>query len=75
MGGYSIVAQTIVDVKKRFINMGKYEFKRAKIDVKTSIVLQFLLRLSMWCHFNGMWIMEGCAYQMIWTLKNLKWLK
>jgi len=39
MGGYSIVAQTIVDVRKRFINMGKYELKRAKIDVKTSIIL------------------------------------
>jgi len=54
MGGYLIVAQIVVDVRKRFIDMGMYELKQAKMDVKTSIVLQFLLRLSMWCHFNGM---------------------
>jgi hypothetical protein len=30
----------------------------AKIDVKMSNFLLFLLHLSMWCHFNGMWIME-----------------
>jgi hypothetical protein len=38
------------------------ELKRAKIDVKMSTFLQFLLDLSMWCHFNGMSIMEICAY-------------
>jgi hypothetical protein len=40
-----------------------------------STFLQFLLHLSMWCHFNGMWIMESCAYWIIWILKNLKWKK
>jgi hypothetical protein len=33
---------------------GVDELKQAKIDVKTSTFLQFLLLLSMWCHFNGM---------------------
>jgi hypothetical protein len=33
--------------------MGVDELKQAKIDVKTSTILQFLLHLSMWCHFNG----------------------
>ncbi len=33
---------------------GADEFKQAKIDFKTLIFLQFLLHLSMWCHFNGM---------------------
>jgi hypothetical protein len=33
---------------------GVDELKRAKIDVKISNFLQFLLHLSMWCHFNGM---------------------
>ncbi len=55
--------------------MGADELKQAKIDVKMSTFLQFLLHLSMWCHFNGMWIMESCAYWIIWILKNLKWKK
>jgi hypothetical protein len=42
--------------------MGVDEFKQAKIDVKTSIFLQFLLHLFMWCHFKSMWIMESYAY-------------
>jgi hypothetical protein len=54
---------------------GVDEFKWAKIDVKTSTFLQFLLHLSMWCHFNGMLIMESCAYWIILILKNLKWIK
>jgi hypothetical protein len=29
--------------------VGANEFKRAKIDVKTSTFLQFLLHLFMWC--------------------------
>jgi hypothetical protein len=37
---------------------GVDELKQAKIDVKMSVFLQFLLHLFMWCHFNGMWIME-----------------
>ncbi len=49
------------------------EFKLYKIDVKMSTFLQFLWHLSMWCHFNGMWIMESCAYWIIWILKRLKW--
>jgi hypothetical protein len=28
--------------------------------------LQFLLHLFMWCHFNGMWIIENCVYCIIW---------
>jgi hypothetical protein len=55
--------------------MGANEPKQTKIDVKTSTFLQFLLHLSMWCHFNGMWIMKSCAYWIIWILKNLKWIK
>jgi hypothetical protein len=55
--------------------VGANEFKQAKIDVKTSTFLQFLLHLFMWCHFNGMWIMKSCAYQTIWILNNLKWVK
>jgi hypothetical protein len=54
---------------------GVDEFKWAKIDVKTSTFLQFLLHLSMWCHLNDIWIMESCAYWIIWILKNLKWIK
>jgi len=42
--------------------MGVDELKQAKIDVKTSIFLQFLLHLFMWCHFKGMWIMKSYAY-------------
>jgi hypothetical protein len=34
------------------------ELKQTKIDVKMLILLQFLLHLFMWCHFNSMWIME-----------------
>jgi hypothetical protein len=51
---------------------GVDELKGAKIDVKTSIFLQFLLHLSMWCHFNGMWIMESYAYQIILGLEKYK---
>jgi len=54
---------------------GADDFKWAKLDVKMSIFLQFLLHLSMWCHFNGIWIMESYAYWIIWILKNLKWIK
>jgi hypothetical protein len=57
------------------IRCGADEFEWAKIDVKTSTFLPFLLHLSMWCHFNGMWIMENYAYWIIWILKNLKWIK
>jgi hypothetical protein len=57
------------------IQMGGEELKQTKIDVKTSTFLQFLLHLSMQCHFNGMWIMENRAYWIIWILKNLKWIK
>ncbi len=49
---------------------GADEFKWAKIDVKTSTFLQFFLHLSMWCHFNGMWIMENCAYWIIYNVSN-----
>jgi hypothetical protein len=59
--------------------MGADEFKWAKIDAKTSTFLQFLLHLSMWCHFNGMWIMKSCAYWKIYneSSKNqsLVWIK
>jgi hypothetical protein len=51
------------------------ELKRAKIDVKMSTFLQFLLDLSMWCHFNGMSIMEICAYWIIGILKKIKQIK
>jgi hypothetical protein len=57
------------------MSMSVDEIKRAKIDVKTSTFLQFLWHLSMWCHFNGMWIMESCAYWIIWILKKFKWIK
>jgi len=40
-----------------------------------STFLQFLLHLSIWCHFNGMWIMENCDYWIIGILKKLKWIK
>jgi hypothetical protein len=40
--------------RKKRKQKGVDEFKKAKIDVKTSTFLQFLLYLSMWCHFNGM---------------------
>ncbi len=42
-----------VHVQTLFV-LGVDEFKRPKIDVKTLSFLQFLLHLSMWCHFNGM---------------------
>jgi hypothetical protein len=51
------------------------ELKQAKVGVKTSTFVQFLLHLSMWCHFNVTWIMESCAYWIIGILKNLKWIK
>jgi hypothetical protein len=35
-------------------HQGADEFKQTKIDIKMLIFLQFLLHLSMWCHFNGM---------------------
>jgi len=35
-------------------HQGVDELKRTKIDVKTLTFQQFLLHLSMWCHFNGM---------------------
>jgi hypothetical protein len=54
---------------------GVNEFKQAKFDVKMSIFLQLLLHLFMWCHFNGMWIMESYVYWIIWILKYLKWIK
>jgi hypothetical protein len=38
------------------------EYKQAKILINTSLFLQFLLHNPMWCHFNGMLIMEICAY-------------
>ncbi len=38
--------------------MAADELKQTKIDVKMLILLQFLLHLFMWCHFNSMWIME-----------------
>jgi hypothetical protein len=56
-------------------NLGADEFQWAKIDVKMSTFLEFLFHLSMWCHYNSMWIMESCAYWIMWTLKNLKWIK
>jgi hypothetical protein len=52
-------------------HMGADEFKWTKIDVKMSTFLQFLLHLSMCCHFNGMRIMESCDYRIICILKNL----
>jgi len=56
--------------------MGAYEFKQAKIDVKMTNFLQFLLHLFMWCHFNGMWIMESCALKIIWINWEIKkWIK
>jgi hypothetical protein len=50
-----------VSIRKE-VNLGVDEFKPTKIDVKTSTFLQFLLHLFIWCHFNGMGIMESCAY-------------
>jgi hypothetical protein len=47
---------------------GVVELKWTKIDVKMSTFMQFLLNSSMWCHFNGMWIMESCPYWIIWIL-------
>jgi len=35
-------------------HQGVDELKQTKIDLKMSTFLQFLLHLSMWCHFNGM---------------------
>jgi hypothetical protein len=55
--------------------MGAEEYKRAKILLNMSTFLQFLWLISMWCHFNGMLIMEICAYSLIWILKNLKCVK
>jgi len=34
--------------------VGANEFKRAKINVKRLIFLQFLLHLSIWSYFSGM---------------------
>jgi hypothetical protein len=70
MGGYSIMAQTVLDVRRKFTNMGTDELKWTKLDVKTLIFLQFLIHSSMWCHFSGMWIIESYAYWIIWILKN-----
>jgi hypothetical protein len=54
---------------------GADELKWTKINVKTFYFLQFLLHLSMWCHSHGMWIMESCAYWIIWILKKIKWIQ
>jgi hypothetical protein len=48
---------------------GANKFKWTNIDVKMSTFLQFLLHLSMWCHFNGMGIIKSRAYWVIWILK------
>jgi hypothetical protein len=48
---------------------------KSKILVNTSTFVQFLLHIFMWCHFNGMLIMESCAYSLIWILINLKCVK
>jgi hypothetical protein len=42
-----------VHVQTLFV-LGVDELKQAKIDVKMLFFLQFLLHLSMWCHFNDM---------------------
>jgi len=47
-GGKLLIKLIIISPK------GANELKQAKIDVKTSTFLQFLLHLPMWCHFNGM---------------------
>jgi hypothetical protein len=50
------------------LNNGEDELKRAKILFKMPTFLQFLLDIIMWCHFNGMLIMESYAYWIICTL-------
>jgi hypothetical protein len=42
--------------------MGVDEYKQAKIFINMLTFLQFLLHIPMWCHFNGMLIMESCVY-------------
>jgi hypothetical protein len=50
------------------------ELRWAKINVKTSILKKILVTFYfLWWHF--MWIVESCAYWIIWILKNLKWVK
>jgi hypothetical protein len=68
-------SSTLFISKKTYHHLGVDELKQAKIDVTMLTFLQFLLYLSMWCHFNGMWIMESCVHWIIWILKNLKWIK
>jgi hypothetical protein len=41
------------------MSMDVDEYKLAKTFVKTSIFLQFLIHIPMWCHFNGMLMMEN----------------
>ncbi len=63
-------------IKKTTIQLrGVDEYKRAIIFINTSTFLQFLLHISMWCHFNGMLIMESCAYSLIWIWRNVKCVK
>jgi hypothetical protein len=47
-------SSTLFISKKKYHCLGADELKQAKIDVKMLTFLQFLLYLSMWCHFNGM---------------------
>jgi hypothetical protein len=50
---YELKVQLWSKALRKFLILGVDEFKRTKIDVKTLVFLQFLLHLSMWCHFNG----------------------
>ncbi len=63
-------------IKKTTIQLrGVDECEWANILVNISTFLQFLLHVSMWCHFNGMLIMESCVHSLIWILRTLKWVK
>jgi len=69
---YELKVQLWSKAHRMFLILGVDELKQAKIDVKTSTFLQFLLYLFMWCHFNGMWIMENCVYWINMDIEKFK---
>jgi hypothetical protein len=75
---YTYLEQNSFYFFQRWMKVSSWAFKlkrRANILVNISTFLQFLLHISMWCHFNGMSIMESCAYSLIWIWRNVKCVK
>jgi hypothetical protein len=55
------------------MHMGWNQFKWTKNYVKMSIFSNLFSHLSMWCHFNGMFIMASCDLSLIWMLQSLNY--